>query len=191
MKRLKTWAAENDVHYETARRWAAEDKMPVKTIKTDTGRYLVVEDTDNQKSKTQGKTVAYARVSSHDQKGDLDAQVGRIMTGYGKPIDEVVTEIGSGMNPGRAKLNKILANPDITTIVVEHRDRLARMNVELIQSALKAQGRDIIVIQDNENDNDIVQDIVDFMTSVCARMYGKRGAKNRAERAVKVLKEGE
>ena len=61
-----------------------------------------------------------------------------------------VTETGSGMNDRRRKLNKVLSDPTIGTIIVEHRDRLARMNAGLIESALNAQGRKLIVVDDTE-----------------------------------------
>lgn len=188
MKKLKQWAEETGIHYETARRWAVAGKMPIPVTKTETGQWFVQEESSDKDNK--GKTVIYARVSSHDQAPDLDAQVGRIMSTHQGPIDEVIREIGSGMNPGRKKINKILSDQTITTIIVENRDRLARMNTELVESALQAQGRNIIYLNDNETGDDMVQDIVDFMTSVCARMYGKRGAKNRAEKALKAAKEG-
>lgn len=94
------------------------------------------------------------------------------------------------MDPGRAKINKILADPNMTTIVVENRDRLARVNVELIESCLRAQGREIIYL--NEPDGtDLATDIIGFMTSACARLYGKRGAKNRAKKALEATKQSE
>lgn len=63
------------------------------------------------------------------------------------------------------------------------------MNVELVESALRAQNRTIAYIDETEIEDDMVQDIIDFMTSVCARMYGKRGAKARAKRAVQTALE--
>ena len=54
------------------------------------------------------------------------------------------------MNDRRRKLNKVLSDPTIGTIIVEHRDRLARMNAGLIESALNAQGRKLIVVDDTE-----------------------------------------
>ena len=92
----------------------------------------------------------YARVSGSDQRESLDLQVARIVQKYQGKIDRVVTEIGSGMNPGRAKITSLLADPQVTTIVVENKDRLARMNVELVESALRAQGRTIAYIDDAE-----------------------------------------
>ncbi len=78
--------------------------------------------------------------------------------GMGVEAPEVVTETGSGMNDKRRKLNRLLADPTVGTIVVEHRDRLARMNSGLIESALKAQGRRLIVVDDKELDDDLVTD---------------------------------
>ncbi len=86
--------------------------------------------------------VLYARVSSHDQRADLDRQVARLTawaTGQDLPVVKVVTEIGSGLNGKRPKLRRVLSDPDATVIVVEHRDRLARFGVEHLEAALSAQ----------------------------------------------------
>lgn len=98
-------------------------------------------------------------------------------------IDGVVEDIASGMNGNRRKLNKILSDPN-ANIIVEHRDRLTRFAFEAIESALKAQGRTIIVIDDTEIEDDLVRDMTEVLTSFCARIYGKRGAKNRARKAL-------
>lgn len=188
--RLMDWAKAAGYHPGTVRRWAREGKMPIETYKTKTGQWIVIVDGEfgnEEQSESIGKTVIYARVSSHDQKQDLDSQVGRILSEYGKPVDCVVKEVASGMNENRPKLNKILEDKSITTIVVEHRDRFTRFNYKLIESVLKAQGREIVVVDDSELNDDIVHDITEFMTSVCARLYGKRGAKNRAHRMVKEM----
>ena len=187
MKKLLAWAKEMGIHPSTAYRWARTDAIPGKFVQTSTGAWFVKE--DEEPESRPGKTVVYARVSGHDQKESLDLQVARIVQKYQGKIDKVVTEIGSGMNPGRAKINSLLADPQVSTIVVESKDRLARMNVELVESALRAQGRTIAYIDEAEAEDDVVQDIIDFMTSVCARMYGKRGAKARAKRAVQIALE--
>ena len=74
------------------------------------------------------------------------------------------------MNDRRRKLNKVLSDPTIGTIIVEHRDRLARMNAGLIESALNAQGRKLIVVDDTELDDDLVCDMTEVLTSFCARL---------------------
>ena len=68
--------------------------------------------------------------------------------------------------------------------MVEHRDRLARFGVEYLEAALGAQGREVLVVEAGEQKLDLVQDFVDVVTSMCARIYGRRAAKNRARRAL-------
>jgi len=95
-----------------------------------------------------------------------------------------VSEVGSGLNGRRPGLLKVLEDPKITAVVVEHRDRLSRFGFEYIEAGLRAAGRSVVVINDTEEGMDLVQDMVDVMTSLCARLYGKRSARNRAKRAV-------
>jgi putative resolvase len=95
--------------------------------------------------------VIYARVSSHDQHADLDRQVSRVVGWAGERqlrVDKVVTEVGSGLNGRRPKLARLLADPQVTTIVVEHRDRLGRFGVAQLQAALAAQDRRVLVAED-------------------------------------------
>ena len=105
-------------------------------------------------------------------------------TAQGVSVSEVVTEVGSGMNGRRRGLSRLLADPKVTTVVVEHRDRLARFGVEHVEAALSAQGRRIVVVDDGEVDDDLVWDMTEVLTSFCARLYGRRGARNRAEKAL-------
>ena len=99
-------------------------------------------------------------------------------------VTEVVTEVGSGMNGKRRRLQRVLADPTAETIVVEHRDRLARFGVENLEAALAAQGRRIAVVDPGEVDDDLVRDMTEVLTSFCARLYGRRGARNRAIKAL-------
>jgi putative resolvase len=140
---------------------------------------------------TAGRTVVYARVSAHDQRGDLDRQVSRVMAWASEQrlgVQEVVREVGSGLNGRRPKLARLLADPQVTTIVVEHRDRLARFGVEQLQAALSAHGRRVLVADVGEATDDLVRDMVEVLTSFCARLYGRRGARNRAMRALTAAK---
>jgi putative resolvase len=73
--------------------------------------------------------------------------------------------------------------------VVEHRDRLARFGVEYLAAALAAQGRRIVVVEKDEATDDLVRDMVEVLTSFCARLYGRRGARNRAMRALTATKD--
>lgn len=130
--------------------------MPVPFERTATGA-VIVHDPKYENvtpATTAGRTVCYARVSSSDQKSDLQRQAERLKAfafSIGVDAPEVVTEVGSGMNgTRRKKLNKLLADPTVGTIIVEHRDRLARTNMNLVESALRAQGRRVIVTDDVE-----------------------------------------
>jgi putative resolvase len=129
----------------------------------------------------------YARVSSHAQREDLDRQVARLTTwavDAGGQVVRVEAEVGSGMNGSRAKVRRLLADPKVTAVVGEHRDRLGRMNIELVESALSAHGRRLVVLDDGEVADDLVRDMVEVLTSFCARLHGRRPARNRALKAV-------
>jgi putative resolvase len=89
-----------------------------------------------------------------------------------------------GNNGARTKIRRLLADPEVTVIVVEHRDRLGRINTELVEAALSASGRRLVVLDDGEVTDDLVGDMVEVLTSLCARLYGRRGARNRALKAV-------
>lgn len=114
----------------------------------------------------------YAGVSSHDQRADLDRQVARLSEWAVKAGQRVEAEVGSGMSGTRSKLRRLLADPLVTTVVVEHRDRLARVNLELVEAALSAHGRRLVVLDDGEVDDDLVRDMTEVLTSFCARLYG-------------------
>jgi putative resolvase len=73
-------------------------------------------------------------------------------------------------------------------VVVEDRDRLARLGVEYLGAALSAQGRRIVVADAGEATDDVVSDMVEVLTSMCGRLCGRRGARNRAMRTVTVTK---
>lgn len=131
---------------------------------------------------------------SHDQRVDLDRQVARLTDwaiSNGHVVAEVVTEVGSGLNGKRPKLRRIVSDPSAWVVVVEHRDRLARFGVEYLEAALSAQGRQVVVADPGEITDDLVRDMIEVLTSMCAGLYGRRGARNRAMRAVTATKQAE
>lgn len=82
----------------------------------------------------------------------------------------------------------LLKEKSIEGIAVEHRDRLARFGSEYLEAALLASGRKLVVIDSKELKDDLVQDMIDVLTSFCARLYGRRAAKNRAMKALEAAK---
>ncbi|MCP3822959.1 IS607 family transposase, partial [Streptomyces sp. A3M-1-3] len=140
---LTEWARAQGIAPRTAYRWFREGTLPVPAERVGPRTILVNIDANTSLSVTGGVGL-YARVSSHDQKADLERQVARLSAWAAKAGHTVVrveSEIASGMNGGRAKARRLLADPKVTTVVVEHRDRLGRMNTELVEAALEAAGR--------------------------------------------------
>jgi len=129
--RLSEWAKAEGVHYQTAWRWFRDGQLPVPAIRTPSGTILV--EVPRSSTTGVGRTAVYARVSSHDQRGDLDRQVARLTewaTAQGMVVSEVVTKL----------------------------------------------------------EDDLVRDMTEVLTSFCARLYGRRGARNRAIKALNCAK---
>lgn len=182
---LKEWARQVGVHPQTAYRWFREGTLPVPATRV--GSHLILVNPDRALERPATGVGLYARVSSHDQRADLDRQVARL-SGWaaqaGLPVVRVEAEVGSGMNGSRSRIRRLLSDPKVSVVVVEHRDRLARMNAELVEAALSAHDRRLVVLDAGEVDDDLVRDMVDVLTSFCARLYGRRSARNRAKRAL-------
>jgi putative resolvase len=181
--KLSEWARRNGVHYKTAWKWWKDGTLPVPARQTPTGTILV----DEPRVSDAVGVALYARVSSSDQREDLDRQVGRLAgwaTANGLGVSATVAEVGSGLNGSGTKLERLLRDRSVGMIVVEHRERLARFGVEYVEAALAAEGRRLVVVEEREVDGDLVRDVTEALTSMCARLYGGRCARRRAERAV-------
>ena len=178
---VREWAERENLNPYTVWKWCRDGTMPVPVEKTPTGMWLIHDPRYEKPTDTmhEGRTVCYARVGSNDQKADLKRQADRLKA----------FAIGGGMNDRRRKLNRLLSDPTVTTLIVEHRDRLARMNAGLVESTLKAAGRRLLVVDDTELDDDLVRDMTEVLTSFCARLYGRRSAKNKAAAALKAAKD--
>jgi predicted site-specific integrase-resolvase len=133
-------------------------------------------------------TVVYARVSSSENKSNLDSQANRVAqfcNAKGWVVKEVVKECASGLNDSRPKLQKILKENKASRIVVEHKDRLTRFGFEYIKTLYDG---DIVIINEvTEEQDDLMNDFVSLVTSFCARLYGRRGNKRRTEKLIKEL----
>jgi putative resolvase len=118
----------------TAYRWSRDGTLPVPATRA--GR-LVLVDVDGPPGRP-GRTVVFARVPSNDQRADLDRQVARVTewaTAKQLLVDEVVVEVGSGVDGKRPKFARLLA--DATATVVEHGDGRARFGAEHLMAALR------------------------------------------------------
>jgi putative resolvase len=184
--KLIIWAELQGISYKTAWRMWKAGQLPVPAEQMATGTVIV-----HAESRAQGVAL-YARVSSTDQEADLDRQLSRL-TEYAIAqklvVVDAVKEIGSGLNGDRKSMLRLLRNPQVQIILVEHRERLMRFGFEYVEAALAAQNRRIMVIEPDEMTDDIVRDMTEVLTSMCARLYGKRCAQHRAQKAIAALHE--
>jgi len=189
---LTEWARAQGISPRTAYRWFRQGTLPVPAERVGQRTILVNIDA-NAVAGAAGAVGLYARVSSHDQEPDLERQTARLAEWAAKGGHRVVrveSETGAGMNGARSKAKRLLADPAVTVVVVEHKDRLGRVNVELVEAALAAHGRRLVVLDEGEVEDDLVRDMVEILTSFCARLYGRRSAKNRARKALEAAEHG-
>ena len=187
--RLTDWGRQYGLDPQSTWRMLNENRLPPGLQVERVGRiwYVIVPEEEPAKL-----TMGYARVSSHEQKPQLEPQVNRLWAYAGQngiTLDRVVSEVASGLNDRRPKLRRLLADPMVGTILVEHRDRLARFGVGMVEAMLQARGGRLLVIEENEVDDDLVRDMTEILTCFCARLYGRRSAAARAKRAVSLVQE--
>ena len=181
--RLTEWGRQYGLDRQSTWRMLQDGRLPPNIQVEKVGRiwYVILPDEVPQLF-----TVGYARVSSHEQKPQLEPQANRLWAYAGQnglKLDRVVSEIASGLNDRRPKLLKLLSDPQVGTIIVEHRHRLARFGVGMVAAMLEARGGKLIVIDDAELADDLVRDMTEVLTCMCARLYGRRSAASRAKRA--------
>jgi predicted site-specific integrase-resolvase len=139
-------------------------------------------------------TVAYARVSTHDQKKDLETQVERLKiecASRGWTEVEVVTDLGSGMNYNKKGLRRIigmLCRREMGRLVVLRQDRLLRFGAELVFELCRLAGCDVVVIEPVESDprKTIAEDVLAILTVFSARCNGLRSHSNKRAVAASV-----
>ena len=186
--KLSDYAKSLGIQYRTAWNHFKAGKIPG-AYQLPTGTIIVPDPIQNNR---EGKVAVYARVSSSQNRSNLDSQADRL-TAYcaarGYKVAKVVKEVGSGVNDRRKKFLALLADDSISLIVVEHRDRATRFGFNYLQTLLESDNRKIEVINESENDKDeLMQDLIAVITSFVARYYGQRRGKRKTERLIAELK---
>ncbi|HEY6407192.1 MAG TPA: IS607 family transposase [Ktedonobacteraceae bacterium] len=178
--RLSQYAKQMGVSYKTAFRWWQAGKLDAYQL--DTGTIIVREPGASEPS---ANVALYARVSSADQKEDLERQMQRLKdyaAAKGYHVTKTINELASGLIDSRPKFLKLLTDASIGVIVVEHRDRATRFGLSYIEQLMQMQGRRLEVIFPSDTDNDLVDDFIAVITSMASRIYGRRTSKRRAEK---------
>lgn len=172
----------------TLRRWEAEGKLVPERTAGNQRRY------DLAKLKPElfctapdaRRTVAYARVSSHDQKADLERQkqVLELYCARQGWTFEVIADLGGGMNYHKKGLKRLLdaiVDGQIGRLVITHKDRLLRFGAELVFAICEAKGVEVVILNQGEDttfEEDLSKDVLEIITVFSARLYGSRSRKN-------------
>lgn len=187
--KLSEYAKRNSISYKTAfNHWKAG---LIKGKQLPTGTIVVFD--DQEQHINSNSVILYARVSSSENKSNLENQLTRLRnyaSAKGYIVVKEVKEIGSGLNDKRKQLEDVLKRDDYSKIIVEHKDRLARFGINYIEVLLNKQGKSIEVINKTDNaKDDLMQDFVSIITSFTARLYGLRRSKRKTEKLIQDLKD--
>ena len=172
----------------TLRRWEVEGKMIPERIASGHRRYDLtkLKPETYHKTTNQRTTVAYARVSSFDQKADLERQkqVLELYCARQGWTFEVLADLGSGMNYHKKGLKRLLhaiIDGHIGRLVITHKDRLLRFGAELVFAMCEAKGVEVVILNQGEDttfEEDLAKDVLEIITVFSARLYGSRSRKN-------------
>lgn len=172
----------------TLRRWEASGRLVPERTPSGHRRYDLAKITGLGSSwkPDQRKTVAYACVSSADQKADLERQkqVLEIYCAQQGWTFEVISDLGSGMNYHKKGLKQLLSNlvdGEVGRLVVTHKDRLLRFGAELVFAICQAKNTEVVIINQGEEtsfEEDLAKDVLEIITVFSARLYGSRSRKN-------------
>ena len=177
------------VSTQTLRRWEIEKRLIPERTKGGQRRYdlHVLQPQAFRKSNEKPMTVAYARVSSHDQKADLErqAQVLEMYCAANGWTLEIITDLGSGMNYHKKGLKLLLEKiiqGNINRLVLTHKDRLLRFGAELVFALCEYKGVEVVIINQGDQpsfEEELAQDVLEIITVFSARLYDSRSHKNK------------
>jgi predicted site-specific integrase-resolvase len=190
------------VSISTLRRWEKEGKIIPESTNSKHRRYdLAKLKPEIFHQKDTRKTVAYARVSSHDQKADLERQkqVLELYCANQGWTFEIISDLGSGMNYQKKGLKRLLnaiIDDKIGRLVLTHKDRLLRFGAELVFAICEIKSVQVVILNQGEDstfEEDLAKDVLEIITVFSARLYGSRSRKNQKiiEGVKKVIDEAE
>ena len=188
-------AAALGVSITTLRRWEASGKLAAEHTAGGHRRYDLAKlkpELFRAEADAQRRSVAYARVSSHDQKDDLERQkqVLELYCARQGWTFEVIADLGSGMNyqkKGLKKLLEAIIDGQIGRLVITHKDRLLRFGAELVFAICEAKNVEVVILNQGEDtrfeedptfEEDLAKDVLEIITVFSARLYGSRSGKN-------------
>jgi excisionase family DNA binding protein len=193
------------ISYSTLSRWVREGR--IRAIRTAGGVFRVPESevrriAEGLPMSKEVKAVVYARVSSSDQKSDLERQI-QYLTQYcsskGYRVVDVLSDVASGLKTDRRGLLKLfdyVVNRQVDVVVVAYRDRLTRFGFEYLEYFFNQHGVRVEVVFGEEPKDayqELAEDLIEIVTSLAGELYGMRSHKKKrlAEGFKKLLEEVE
>jgi len=178
------------VSFRTIKNWIYSHK--IKTFLTPTKQHRITKEEINKilNNQPENKTAIYSRVSSQKQKEDLIRQHQRLKQYCKKKKYNQIqkySEIASGLNDKRNKLTKLLeqiAEKQINHLIIEHKDRLTRFGYNYLEQYCQTHNTIIEILDNTEIKEDLIKDLIDIMTSFCAKLYGKRSNRTKTKTAI-------
>jgi len=179
------------VSYSTLSRWVREGR--IRAIRTAGGKFRVPESevrriAEGLPISKEVRAVIYARVSSSEQRSDLERQV-QYLTEYcaskGYKVVEVLSDVASGLKTDRKSLMKLfdyVVNRQVDVVVVTYRDRLTRFGFEYLEFFFRQHGVKIEVAfgeEPKDAHQELVEDLVEIVTSFAGKLYGMRSYRKR------------
>jgi IS element ISTsi1 orfA, putative resolvase len=181
---LQNWDKDDKIHFQrdtiSNRRFMSKDDV----IKLLDDNGLLFDDTIDKK-----RDIIYARVSSHDQKayGDLDRQV-QFLIDSNDDLQNVLvlSEVGSGLNDKRKKLQQLLKmvmNNEVNRVFITYRDRLTRFGFHYLETMFNLKGVEIIIVKQQTEvvsvEQELMNDMMSLIASFSGKLYGMRSKQNR------------
>lgn len=173
----------------TLRRWEASGRLVAEHTAGGHRRYDLTKlrpEMFRAEDEANRRTVAYARVSSHDQKDDLERQkqVLELYCARQGWTFELIADLGSGMNYHKKGLKKLLdavIDGQVRRLVITHKDRLLRFGAELVFAICEAKNVEVVILNEGEDttfEEDLAKDVLEIITVFSARLCGSRSRKN-------------
>ena len=179
------------IHFVTLKRWIYSGK--IRAVKTPTGRWMIPESEiegiiGGKGEVKEVRAVIYARVSSSDQKSDLERQVEYLTqycTAKGYRVVDVLSDIASGLKANRRGLMKLfnyVVNKQVDVVVITYKDRLTRFGFEYLEFFFKQYGVRIEAVYGEEPKDayqELVEDLLAIVTFFAGKLYGVRSHKKK------------
>ena len=183
------------VSVKTLQRWDNDGKLIANRTPTDRRYYTHKQYLDHVNESKRGKVVIYTRVSSSNQKDDLVNQVNFLQqyaNAKGLIVDEIIEDLGSGLNYNRKKWNKLIdesINGQVSKIIITHKDRFIRFGYDWFERFFLNLGVEIILVNNEKlsPQEELVQDLISIIHVFSCRIYGLRKYKTKIERDEEVV----